>query len=198
LILDFGGVVTTSFYGALRGFCLREGLPGDAVERALKDTPQGRQFLALAECGQIPQREFEFVLAKLLDVDADGLVARVLSDLRPCTPVLDLVADARAAGTATAVLSNSWGSGDVDPYAGYDLPEHFDTVVISDRVGLRKPDPAIYRLTADRLGVQAWACVFVDDSAHNLPPAAALGMATVLFTDVDTGITRIREFLATG
>lgn len=193
LILDFGGVVTTSF--ALRGFCLREGLPADALERALKDTPRGRAALALAECGQMPQHEFEFTLAELLGVRADGLFLRVLADLRPCRQVLDLVAEVRAAGTATAVLSNSWHSGDVDPYAGYDLDGRFDAVVISDRVGLRKPDPAVHQLTADQLGVAPWACLFVDDSAHNLPPAATLGMATVLFTDADTGVTRIRELL---
>jgi epoxide hydrolase-like predicted phosphatase len=190
--------VTTDFYGALRGFCLREALPGDAIERALKDTPEGRESLALAECGQVTQREFELVLAKLLGVGADGLFARVLADLRPRGQILDLVADARAAGTATAVLSNSWGSGDVDPYAGYDLEDHFDTVVISDRVGLRKPDPVIYELTTARLGLPARACVFVDDTAHNLPPATALGMSTVLFTDADTGVARIRELLAGG
>jgi hypothetical protein len=54
---------------------------------------------------------------------------------------------------AVGVLSNSWGSGEFDAYAGYDLDRRFDAVVISDRVGLRKPDPAIYRLAADKLGV---------------------------------------------
>lgn len=195
LILDFGGVVTTDFYGALAGFCRRESLPDDAVRHALRDDPVGGAALAQAECGQIGQQDFETVLAGLLGVDADGLIARALADLRPCPPVLDLVAEARQAGVAVAVLSNSWGAGKVDPYAGYDLDDRFDAVVISDQVGLRKPDPAIYQLTAHHLGVPARGCVFVDDTAHNLPTAAALGMATVHFTDVEAGVAEIRHLL---
>jgi epoxide hydrolase-like predicted phosphatase len=195
LILDFGGVVTTDFHGALGGFCVREGLRPDAIARALRDDPLGREVLAKAERGAITQREFSPILAGLLGVDPEGLFARILADLRPCQKVIDLVADARAAGIATAVLSNSWGPGDVDPYAGYELDDRFDVVVISDRVGLRKPDPAIYQLTVRRLGVQAPRCVFVDDTAHNLPPATAEGMATVLFADPAAGVTEIRTLL---
>ena len=52
--------------------------------------------------------------------------------------------------------------------------------MISSEVGLRKPDPAIYELAAERLGLPPSACVFVDDLPGNLKPARALGMATVL------------------
>jgi epoxide hydrolase-like predicted phosphatase len=56
----------------------------------------------------------------------------------------------------------------------------FDDVVISSEVGLRKPDPAVYELAAERLGLPPAGCVFVDDLPGNLKPALALGMATVL------------------
>ena len=52
--------------------------------------------------------------------------------------------------------------------------------MISGEVGLRKPDPAIYALAAERLGLAPETCVFVDDLPGNLKPAAAIGMATVL------------------
>ena len=52
--------------------------------------------------------------------------------------------------------------------------------MISSEVGLRKPDPAIYELAAERLGLPPAACVYVDDLPGNLKPARALGMATVL------------------
>ena len=109
--------------------------------------------------------------------------------------VLDLVRRVRAAGIRVAVLSNSWGSGDYDPYKGYDLEESFDAVVISDQVGLRKPDPAIYRLAAGKIGAEPRSCVFVDDTAANLPPAADLGMAVVHFVDPGTGIAEIERLL---
>ncbi len=75
------------------------------------------------------------------------------------------------------MLSNSWGE---DRYDSAMLAELFDAWVISGEVGLRKPDPAIYELAAERLGLAPDACVFVDDLPGNLKPALALGMATVL------------------
>ena len=195
LILDFGGVVTTDFYGALEGFCLREGMEADTIRHLLRDTAEGSQALADVETGRITQRDYETILAKLLDVDAEGLLGRVLADLRPCEPVLALVDRSRAAGIRVAVLSNSWGTGDYDPYDGYDLDNRFDAVVISDQVGLHKPDPAVYHLTAQQLDVPPADCVFVDDTQHNLPPAAALGMTTVYFTDPATGVADITEAL---
>jgi putative hydrolase of the HAD superfamily len=198
LILDFGGVVTTDFYGALRAFGVREGLGANAVEHVLRETEEGRAALAGVEDGTVPQAEYETTLARLLGIDSGGLLGRILADLRPCQPVLDLVARARGAGIVTAVLSNSWGTGSYDPYAGYDLESRFDAVVISDLVGLRKPGEEIYQLTTDKLGLAPSECVFVDDTAHNLPSAERLGMKGVLFTDVEAGIAQIEELLHLG
>ncbi|HEY6310705.1 MAG TPA: HAD family phosphatase [Streptosporangiaceae bacterium] len=195
LILDFGGVVTTDFYGALSAFCVREGLPPDAVVDALRDTNEGREGLAAVECGRISQRQWEITLGRLLGLDDQGLLGRALADLRPHPEVLDLVRRAKNADIAVGVLSNSWGSGDYDPYEGYDLDDRFDAVVISDQAGLRKPDPAIYLLTAAKIGVPPEACVFVDDTASNLPAARELGMATVHFTGTEEDMTEIGRLI---
>ncbi|HEX6520961.1 MAG TPA: HAD family phosphatase [Streptosporangiaceae bacterium] len=195
LILDFGGVVTTDFYGALSAFCVREGLAPDAFVHALRDTAEGRAALAAVESGRISQRAYEKTIAELLGVDDHGLLGRALADLRPRREVLELVRRVRAAGIRAGVLSNSWGSGEYDPYKGYDLEREFDAVVISDQVGLRKPDPAIYLRTAVEMGVPADECVFVDDTAANLPAAEELGMAVVHFTGTASGIAAIEELL---
>lgn len=195
LILDFGGVVTTGFYEALAAFCVREGLRPDAVVRALRDTPQGRSALAGVEQGTISQREYEIILGRLLGVDDRGLLGRALADLRPRGLMLDLVSQARVQGIKAAVLSNSWGSGEYDPYRGYRLDERFDAVVISDHVGLRKPGAAVYELTAAKIGVEPAACVFVDDTDANLPAARELGMAVVHFTDERQSIAEIKRML---
>lgn len=94
---------------------------------------------------------------------------------------------------ARSVLSNSLGTGDHDPYAGYDLDRLFDAVVISDRVGLRKPGPEIYQLTASLIGLPPGECLFVDDTERNLPPARDLGMGTLLFTGADGEIAEIEK-----
>jgi len=81
---------------------------------------------------------------------------------------------------ATALLTNNvreagWRTG--FPF------ELFDVVVDSSEVGVRKPDPAIYRTLLDRLDRPAHEVAFVDDFTENLPPAAALGLATIAFVD---------------
>jgi epoxide hydrolase-like predicted phosphatase len=196
LILDFGGVVTTDFYGALRAFCIRQGLPADAFVHALRDTPEGRRALADVETGQISQRAYEKTIAQLIGTADEGLLGRALADLQPRSGMLDFVKHVRAAGVTVGVLSNSWGTGDYDPYQGYDLQTTFDAVVISDQVGLRKPDPEIYRRTATALGIAPHECIFVDDTEANLPTARQLGMAVVHFTDTATGIAEISRLLA--
>ena len=195
LILDFGGVVTTDFYAALSAFCSRQGLAADAVQHALRDTVDGRHALAAVESGQISQREYEAVLARLLGVDSRGLLGRALADLQPNHAVLGLARRARGRGIRVAVLSNSWGTGEYDPYEGYELDERLDAVIISDQVGLRKPDSAIYTLTAAKIGIPPRACVFVDDTAANLPAARDLGMAVVHFADTNSGVAEIERLL---
>jgi putative hydrolase of the HAD superfamily len=196
LILDFGGVVTTDFYGALSAFCVREGLAPDAITNAIR-TSEGRETLAGAETGQLPQRAWEIALGELLGLSDQGLLQRALGDLRPRPEIVTLVRDARRAGIRTAILSNSWGQGDYDPYTGYGLEEDYDAIVISDQVGLRKPQPEIYTLTLSKLGLPADECVFVDDSPANLPTAHELGMATVHFRGADQ-IPEIRELIGLG
>ena len=74
----------------------------------------------------------------------------------------------------------------------------FEVVVDSAFVGLRKPDPAIYRLTCERLGVAPERCVFVDDVEVNCAAAAELGMAAVLFRSSEQAIAEVREALGGG
>jgi epoxide hydrolase-like predicted phosphatase len=79
-----------------------------------------------------------------------------------------------------------------------EVDELFEVVVDSAFVGLRKPDPAIYELTLERLGggVQASDCVFVDDLEVNCETARALGMTAVRFVDAEQAIPEIESALA--
>jgi putative hydrolase of the HAD superfamily len=190
LLLDFGGVVTTDFFVSLGAYCERLGLPRDRFRDLVTADPVGRELYHHVERGELSQPEFERRIAPLLGVAPDGLVQGLLADLRPDPLMADAVAQARAAGIRAGVISNSWGTAPFDPYAGYRLNEQFDAVVISSDVGIRKPDPAIYLLAADKLGVIPEACVFVDDIANNLRPAQKVGMAVVHHVDP---VSTIRE-----
>jgi putative hydrolase of the HAD superfamily len=72
-----------------------------------------------------------------------------------------------------------------------DVLDHFDVIVESSRVGLRKPDPAIYRLVCDELGVEPEEAAFIDDLGVNLKPARALGMTTIKVGDPDVALAEL-------
>jgi putative hydrolase of the HAD superfamily len=68
-------------------------------------------------------------------------------------------------------------------------------IVLSAEVGLRKPDPAIFELTLDRLGVPAASCVFADDSEANLAPAKEMGMIVIHALDEQETAAALRQLL---
>jgi epoxide hydrolase-like predicted phosphatase len=92
----------------------------------------------------------------------------------------------------TGLLSNSWG---LDLYPRHLFEDLFDVVVISGEVGMRKPDPAIFRLTTKKLGVAPEACVFVDDHLGHLTAAGDEGMKTVLHRTPAETIAELESLL---
>jgi putative hydrolase of the HAD superfamily len=195
LLLDFGGVVTSSLTGRMMELCTEEGLAPDAMLAALTRSADAGAVMALAEAGRATQREFELTVARQLGLPADGLVERLVSGLRPRPEVLGLAARARAAGVRTGVLSNSLGGGGYDIYAGYDLNALFDVVVISHEVELRKPEPPIYELAAAKLGLRPGNCVFVDDTKVNVLAARDLGMAAVHYTGEPAQLAEVERLI---
>jgi putative hydrolase of the HAD superfamily len=183
LLLDFGGVVTTDFFAALGAHCERLGLPHDSFRNLVTADPEGRQLYHQVERGELSQPEFEQKIAQLLGVKPTGLIRGLLADLRPEPLMAKAVERARMAGIRVGVITNSWGTAPYDPYAAYQLNQRFDAVVISSLAGLRKPEPAIYRLAADELAFPSGRVVFVDDIAANLEPAHELGMAVIHHVD---------------
>ncbi|MYS21880.1 putative hydrolase of the HAD superfamily [Streptomyces sp. DvalAA-14] len=193
LILDFAGVLTTEVAAAMRGFDRRTGLPDGTFRALVSEDPQGRALYEDLERGAITQAEWNTRTAALLGVDSAGLLGRVLRDLRPQPAMIAAARTARAAGIRVGILSNSLGPGPFDLYAGYELSADYDAVVISQDYRLRKPDPAIYRIMLGLMELPGGDCVFVDDTAHNLPPAGKLGITTVLAQDPPGTIARIEE-----
>ena len=179
LLLDFGGVVTTDFFASLGAHCERLGLPHDSFRKLVTANPEGRELYHQVERGELSQPDFEQNIAQLLGVQPTGLIQGLLADLRPEPLMAEAVVRVRAAGIRVGVITNSWGTVPYDPYAAYQLNQRFDAVVISSQVGMRKPEPGIYRLAADELAVPTERIVFVDDIAAYLAPAHELGMAVI-------------------
>jgi epoxide hydrolase-like predicted phosphatase len=192
LIVDWGGVMTTDVFASFEAFCRAEGMDPDAVRNRFRHDETARQLLFDLETGRVREAEFEPHFASVLGVDADGLIDRLFAGMQPDEPMVEAVAAARRQGVRTGLLSNSWGD---DRYDRTRFAELFDAVVISSEVGLRKPDPEIYALACERLGLPPERCVFVDDLGGNLKPAAAIGIATVKHTDAATTIAELEDLL---
>ena len=105
------------------------------------------------------------------------MVERMFGHIRSDEEMVEAVRAARAQGVRTGLVSNSMGAGRYDRST---FPELFDGVVISGDEGLHKPQPAIFRLGAERVGLEPSECVFVDDLRENCEGAEAVGMTAVL------------------
>jgi putative hydrolase of the HAD superfamily len=112
--------------------------------------------------------------------------------MQPADRMIDAVRQIRKAGLLTCLVSNSWGT---SIYDEAQLRELFDAIVISGQVGLHKPQPEIFELAAERLGVAPRSCVFVDDLRENCAGAEAVGMTAILHRDAGETIGRMQELL---
>jgi epoxide hydrolase-like predicted phosphatase len=106
--------------------------------------------------------------------------------------MIDAVRTARAAGIRTGLISNSVGT---DIYDRAVLDELFEATVISGEVGLHKPQPEIFLLGAEQLGLPPAACVFVDDLRENCAGAEAVGMTAVLHRGPDRTLPDLERLL---
>lgn len=188
LIFDYGGVLTSPLLETTDSWLDTDGIDPESFRTAMRD------WLGLAygsdaadspvhalERGEVDVPEFERQLAERLTtvdgrpVEAEGLLTRMFSGFGWEPTMAEALRHARAAGFSTALLSNSWGL----DYPREKWDELFDAVVISGEVGMRKPEPRIYHLAAERLGLAPENCVFVDDLAPNIRGAAEVGMVGV-------------------
>lgn len=191
LLVDYGGVLTTNLFASFSAFCRSEGLDPKAVASAFAGDKETARLLVRFEKGGMHEADFEEALAAKLGVSHTGLIDRLFSRMQPEPLVIEAVAAARRAGVRSGLLSNSWGH----RYDRTRWEELFDVTVISGEIGMRKPDPEIYALAADRLGVPPQEIVFVDDIPHNLAPAAEIGMATVHHVEPEKTVGELEELL---
>jgi putative hydrolase of the HAD superfamily len=119
-------------------------------------------------------------------VDATVLMREIGRGMEPVPVMLAAIEAIRAHGLRVGALTNNWApTGTEGDHAPHSLGHvgRFDVVVESAVEGLRKPDPRIYELACDRLGVEAGETVFLDDLGVNLKPARELGMTTIKVED---------------
>jgi putative hydrolase of the HAD superfamily len=188
VLVDYGGVLTTPTRDSIRDWTRREGLDPQSFSRVLKawlsrSAPAGNPLHQL-ETGTLAADEFNHALTPLLRSVDGGPVPQadhlggIFATMEPEPRMIALLEQLAACGIRLALVSNSWGN----PYPPRVL-ELFDVVVISGEVGLRKPQPEIYLLALERLGIGPHEAVLVDDGSPNIEAAELLGLTGILHTD---------------
>ncbi len=153
--------------------------------------PTGAHDLHLLETGAISDEEFFARMTEryIAEGGHDGVDAGIAQHvvfgkgMVACGAMIDAVRQVKAAGYRTALLTNISRSGESLLRSLLPVDELFDVVVDSSRVRMRKPDPAIFLLTCERLGLAPQECLFVDDLRCNVAAATELGMTTIQCKD---------------
>lgn len=202
VIFDFGGVFTTSPFEAFARFETARGLPADIIRR----TNAANHFenaWAKFERAEIDLEAFDTLfaaesLALGAEVRGRDVVPLLAGDPRPeMVEALRRVKQQCKAGCITNNLpANSIGSLGGRAIYVAEVMALFDHVIESAKIGLRKPDPRIYRMMANALGVDPKNCVYLDDLGVNLKPAREMGMTTIKVLDGPQAIAELE--VATG
>jgi putative hydrolase of the HAD superfamily len=203
VISDFGGVLTTPLMNSFLAFQDETGISPEAMGRAMQTVAkrEGAHPLFELEMGNMTEDRFLVLLRETLapELGHEPEIHRFreiyFNALDPNGPMIDLMRSLKGRDYRMALLTNNvreW-----EPLWRSMLPvdEIFETIVDSGFVGMRKPDPLIYELTLERLGVEADECLFIDDVEVNCEAGRKLGMTVVRFHDNDQAIPEIEAAL---
>ncbi len=210
LVLDFGGPVLHTPFELLRGGEVRAGLPVGALDWTGPFDPAADRDWQRMQAGEITERAYwqlkadEFARLTGRPATFQGLMEILFEAderelIRP--GAWDLIADARAAGLAIAVCTNDMRAFHGDAWVdGMRVLDQVDVLVDGSVEHVLKPDPRIYAMVVERLGVAATDCVFVDDQPGNVAGAVAGGMSAVWFdvTDPTASYLEVRAALHLG
>ena len=204
VLFDYGGVFTASPFEAVEEVGREMGArPGQAMEIIFgpydRDTDHPWHKLERGELSLEETRQAILLLGKDhgLETDIFHFLAAMGSGTGIREAFVQLVRDLRAAGFKTGIVTNNVVEFREHWKRTMPMEELFDSVVDSSEVGLRKPDPAIYRHALDDIGVPAERTLFLDDFEGNIEAARSTGMHAILVGgDFHRAIDEVRDFLA--
>jgi putative hydrolase of the HAD superfamily len=198
-------VFTTSPFEAFNRYEAQRGLPKDLIRTVNSTNPDSNAW-ALFESAQIDGRTFD--LKFLEESTALGHPVRgaevlplLAGDLRPRMVEALLLCKRRfKVGCITNNMVHGHGPGmAVSPEGASratDIMRHFDAIIESSKLRVRKPDPRLYTMMCEQLGVEPNACVYLDDLGVNCKPAAQLGMVAIKVVSEDQALADLER--ATG
>lgn len=205
VIWDFGGVLTTSPFEAFNRYERQNRIPTDFIRTVNSTNPDSNAW-AQFESNAINLKEFDSLfLAETSDhgypIKGTDVVALLAGEIRPrMVSVLQKCKTTLVVACITNNLQSGHGPSMAKSISHEkemsEVMNLFDLVVESSKEGIRKPNPKIYELTCERLGIYPNEAVFLDDLGINLKPARKLGMQTIKVIDVETAILELTD--ATG
>lgn len=202
VIWDFGGVLTSSPFEAFARFELERGLPADIIRRTNANNHWVNAW-AKFERAEVDLEAFDQLFAaesKALGAEVRGrdVLPLLSGELRP--EMVEALKRVKAR-FKTGCITNNLPANAIGSVSGRSLyiaevMALFDHVIESAKIGLRKPDPRIYRMMVTALGVDPKHCVYLDDLGVNLKPARDMGMTTIKVTNAPQAIVELEA--ATG
>jgi putative hydrolase of the HAD superfamily len=202
VIWDFGGVLTSSPFEAFARFETERGLPVDIIRRTNAANHLENAW-AKFERAEVDIETFDSLfaaesLALGAEVRGRDVLPLIAGELRPeMVEALRRIKSQFKTGCITNNLpANAIGSAGGRTLYVAEVMSLFDHIIESAKIGLRKPDPQIYRMMVDVLAVDPTACVYLDDLGVNLKPAREMGMTTIKVTDAAHAISELEA--ATG
>jgi putative hydrolase of the HAD superfamily len=203
VIWDFGGVLTTSPFEAFARFERERGFPTDIIRRTNAANHLDNAW-AKFERAEIDIETFDRLFAAEsmalggAEVRGKEVLPLLSGDLRP-----EMVEALKRVGTncKTGCITNNLPANTIGSASGRSLyvaevMALFDHTIESAKIGLRKPDPRIYLMMIEALGVDPKACVYLDDLGVNLKPAREMGMTTIKVVSAPQAIAELEA--ATG
>ncbi len=188
VLLDFGGVITSSPFESFNRFEEDNGLPRDFI-RSINSTNHENNAWAQLESSLISVADFDIKFAEEsrnlgYEIRGAQVLALLSGELRPeMVTALKIIKQRMKIGCITNNVKAGEGASMAQNAeratrmnAVFDL---FDTVIESSKTGIRKPDPRIYQIACEQVCVAPENAVFLDDLGINLKPARALGMSTI-------------------
>ncbi|MEH2490504.1 HAD-IA family hydrolase [Bradyrhizobium sp. AZCC 2230] len=199
VIFDFGGVLTSSPFEAFSRFETERGLPIDIIRRTNAANHLENAW-AKFERAEVDVDTFDHLFAeesRALGAEVRGreVLPLLQGDLRPeMVEALKRIKAQFKTGCITNNLpANAIGSMTGRSLYVAEIMVLFDHVIESAKIGLRKPDPRIYRLMVETLKVDPKNCVYLDDLGVNLKPAREMGMTTIKVTSGAQAIAELEK-----
>jgi len=206
VLWDFGGVITSSPFEAFNRYEAANNIPKDFIRSVNATNPDSNAW-AQFESNSVSLQEFDPIFAgeteaaghriqgaevmKLLSGTIREDMVTALALIKQKYRIACITNNVKGAGAGPGMASDSEKASRVS-----EVMELFDFVIESSVVGFRKPNPKIYQLACEKLGIEPTEAVFLDDLGINLKPAKAMGMRTIKVTSAAQALKELSEILA--